>query len=121
MDPGGVVSEKVCGPVREYLYHRDDTVRCIVASLTTDCDSELAEVSAKQSFWLLACLCQLLTLGAHAQEGYGTCPVCVSVCLLTLNRGHRSFLRYVRHSFRLFFIFNHGFSRKKTFGWKVMA
>ena len=23
----------------------------------------------------------LLTLGAHAQEGYGTCPVCLSVCL----------------------------------------
>ena len=22
-----------------------------------------------------------LTLGAHAQEGYGTCPVCLSVCL----------------------------------------
>ena len=23
----------------------------------------------------------LLTLGAHAQEGYGTCLVCLSVCL----------------------------------------
>ena len=23
----------------------------------------------------------LLTLGAHAPEGYGSCPVCVSVCL----------------------------------------
>ena len=23
----------------------------------------------------------LLTLGAHAQEGYGSCPVCVSVCV----------------------------------------
>ena len=23
----------------------------------------------------------LLTLGAHAQEGYGTCPVCLFVCL----------------------------------------
>ena len=23
----------------------------------------------------------LLTLGAHAQEGYGTCLVCVSVCV----------------------------------------
>ena len=22
-----------------------------------------------------------LTLGAHAPEGYGSCPVCVSVCL----------------------------------------
>ena len=39
----------------------------------------------------------LLTLGAHVQEGYGTCPVCLSVCLsvclLPLNRQHRSFLR----------------------------
>ena len=25
--------------------------------------------------------CILLTLGAHAPEGYGSCPVCVSVCL----------------------------------------
>ena len=24
---------------------------------------------------------RLLTLGAHAQEGYGTCPVCLFVCL----------------------------------------
>ena len=26
----------------------------------------------------------LLTLGVHAQEGYGTCLVCLSVCLLPL-------------------------------------
>lgn len=44
VDPSGIVLEKVCGPVREYLYNRDDTVRCIVASLTNDSDSELAEV-----------------------------------------------------------------------------
>ena len=24
---------------------------------------------------------RLLTLGAHAPEGYGSCPVCVSVCV----------------------------------------
>ena len=24
---------------------------------------------------------KLLTLGAHAPEGYGSCPVCVSVCV----------------------------------------
>ena len=28
--------------------------------------------------------CTLLTLGAHAQEGYCSCLVCVSVCLLPL-------------------------------------
>ena len=27
----------------------------------------------------------LLTLGAHAPEGYGSCPVCVSVCLSVRN------------------------------------
>jgi hypothetical protein len=43
LDPSGVVLEKVCSPVREYLYNRDDTVRSIVASLTNDSDSELAE------------------------------------------------------------------------------
>ena len=26
-----------------------------------------------------------LTLGAHAPEGYGSCPVCVSVCLSVRN------------------------------------
>ena len=26
----------------------------------------------------------LLTLGAHAPEGYGNCPVCVSVCFLSV-------------------------------------
>ena len=45
MDSSGIVLEKVCGPVREYLYKREDTVRCIVASLTNDSDSDLAEVS----------------------------------------------------------------------------
>ena len=44
VDPSGVVLEKVCGPVREYLYKREDTVRCIVTSLTNGSDNELAEV-----------------------------------------------------------------------------
>ena len=31
--------------------------------------------------WILrACAMPLLSLGAHAPEGYGSCPVCVSVC-----------------------------------------
>ena len=68
-----------------------------------------------------------LTLGAHAPEGlrYLSCLfVCLSVRLLPLNRGHRSFstvyLRYVRHSFRLSFIFN-TWIFEKTFRSKVMA
>ena len=35
----------------------------------------------------------IITLGAHAQKGYGTCLVCLSVCLLPLRllrAGHRS-------------------------------
>ena len=38
----------------------------------------------KNSFSNLVLL-QLLTLGAHAPEGYGSCPVCVSVCLSVRN------------------------------------
>ena len=69
---------------------------------------------------------QLLTLGMHAQEGYGTCPVCLSVCLsvtmhLTVDRVISTvYLRYVRHSFRLSFIFNAQIFGK-NFCWKVMA
>ena len=29
---------------------------------------------------VLVLLIALLTLGVHAQEGYGTCPVCLFVC-----------------------------------------
>lgn len=71
VDPSGVVLEKVCGPVREYLYHRDDTVRCIVASLTTDCDSDLAEVSAHQSLMTVSMSVSVVTLLfiAHSDAG----------------------------------------------------
>ena len=45
LDPSGVVLEQVCDPVRAYLRTREDTVRCIVASLTDDSSNELADVS----------------------------------------------------------------------------
>ena len=72
--------------------------------------------------------CYSLTLGAHAQEGYGTCPVCLFVCLsvrlLPLSCQHRSFLRskYGTYGTCLGFpsFLTRGFS-KKTFRWKVMA
>ena len=35
----------MCDPVRSYLRIREDTVRCIVASLTDDSSNELADVS----------------------------------------------------------------------------
>lgn len=44
LDPSGVVLEQVCSPVRKYLKTREDTVRCIVASLTDDSSNELADV-----------------------------------------------------------------------------
>lgn len=44
LDPSGVVLEQVCSPVRKYLQTREDTVRCIVASLTDDSSNELADV-----------------------------------------------------------------------------
>ncbi len=43
LDPGGVVLELVCEPVRKYLRTRDDTVRCIVQSLIDDSNSELSD------------------------------------------------------------------------------
>lgn len=45
LDPSGVILERVCDPVRNYLRVREDTVRCIVASLTDDNSNELADVS----------------------------------------------------------------------------
>lgn len=43
LDPTGVMLETVGEPVRDYLRQREDTVRCIVASLTDDSNSELFE------------------------------------------------------------------------------
>jgi len=42
LDPSGVLLDAVCDPVRMYLRHREDTVRCIVTDLTEK-HSELAE------------------------------------------------------------------------------
>lgn len=43
LDPTGVILEHVCAPVRQYLRTREDTVRCIVTSLTDENSTELAE------------------------------------------------------------------------------
>jgi len=42
LDPSGVLLDAVCDPVRKYLRHRENTVRCIVTDLTEK-HSELAE------------------------------------------------------------------------------
>ncbi|XP_072014527.1 anaphase-promoting complex subunit 2-like [Amphiura filiformis] len=47
LDPSGIILELVCEPVRKYLRTRDDTVRCIVSSLTDDSNRELAEELVK--------------------------------------------------------------------------
>ncbi len=39
--------EHVCEPVRVYLRTREDTQRCIVASLTDEYSNELADVRAR--------------------------------------------------------------------------
>ena len=46
-----MVLEQVCSPVRECLHvcTRDDTVHCIVASLTDDSSNELADVSGSEA------------------------------------------------------------------------
>ena len=36
IDPGGAILEQVSGPVRAYLRHRKDTIRCVVTMLTDD-------------------------------------------------------------------------------------
>ncbi|GFR57765.1 anaphase-promoting complex subunit 2 [Elysia marginata] len=41
LEPAGVILELVCEPVGRYLRSREDTVRCIVASLTDDGNNEL--------------------------------------------------------------------------------
>jgi hypothetical protein len=43
IDGSGVLLERVCHPIREYLRDRDDTVRCIVNGLTGDDSSSLFE------------------------------------------------------------------------------
>lgn len=43
LDSSGVLLERVCEPVRAYLRSRNDTVRCVVTSLTDDGNSELFE------------------------------------------------------------------------------
>ncbi|XP_031558383.1 anaphase-promoting complex subunit 2-like [Actinia tenebrosa] len=43
LDPTSVILENVCEPVKQYLRTREDTVRCIVTSLTDDSSTELAE------------------------------------------------------------------------------
>ena len=91
---------------------------------------------------LLACWLAIpsLTLGAHAQEGYSSCPVCLSVCLSIDNIysvtgvyiiyglsvcydffGYivREF-RYVQVYYRLFLIFN-SWIFDKPFRSEVMA
>lgn len=43
LDPSGVLLDTVTQPVRQYLRWRDDTVRCVVTSLTEEGPSDLAE------------------------------------------------------------------------------
>ena len=50
-----------------------------VSSLNT------CNISVKLCRGFAALQCFSLTLGAHAPEGYGSCPVCVSVCLSVRN------------------------------------
>ncbi|XP_072176276.1 anaphase-promoting complex subunit 2-like [Diadema setosum] len=47
LDPSGIVLELVCEPIRKYLRTREDTVRCIVSSLTDDSSNELADELVK--------------------------------------------------------------------------
>jgi len=60
LDPPGVILESVCEPVRSYLRQREDTVRCIVQSLTDESSgSELA-----MELFASAGLCEMDDAGA---------------------------------------------------------
>ena len=68
---------------------------------------------------------KLLTLGAHAQEGYCSCLVCVCVCLSVTTLAATSFVftlksRYVGVCYRLFLDLT-SWIFEKTFHSKVMA
>uniref|UniRef100_A0A8D8R059 Anaphase-promoting complex subunit 2 n=1 Tax=Cacopsylla melanoneura TaxID=428564 RepID=A0A8D8R059_9HEMI len=43
LDPSGVLLETVTKPIRQYLRNRDDTIRCVVHSLTEEGPTDLAE------------------------------------------------------------------------------
>ena len=67
----------------------------------------------------------LLTLGAHAQEGYATCLVCVCLCVSVPTLASTAFVstvqvRYVRLLFRLYSILN-SWIFNKAFRSKVMV
>jgi len=47
LEPAGVILELVCEPVSRYLRSREDTVRCIVASLTDEGNNELVNELVK--------------------------------------------------------------------------
>mmetsp|Transcript_10066 Transcript_10066/g.17694 ORF Transcript_10066/g.17694 Transcript_10066/m.17694 type:complete len:842 (-) Transcript_10066:19-2544(-) len=49
LDPGGVLLESISEPIKSYLRTREDTVRCIVTSLTDDQNSELFEELGRSS------------------------------------------------------------------------
>lgn len=43
LDPQGIILQIVCDPVRNYLKSREDTVRCIITSLTNENLNDLSE------------------------------------------------------------------------------
>ncbi|XP_065919017.1 anaphase-promoting complex subunit 2-like isoform X2 [Dysidea avara] len=53
LDPSGVVVEKVCQPIKDYLRQREDSVRCIVANLVDSSGNELAQELASKSSALM--------------------------------------------------------------------
>ena len=98
LDPSGVMLEQVCDPVRAYLRTREDTVRCIVASLTDDSSNELADVSPVcvcvcACVCMCACVCVCMCVCVHVcvcKRVY-VCVWCVYVCV-----GGEGLYRFVR-------------------------
>lgn len=53
LDPTGVIVERVCQPIKDYLRKREDSVRCIVANLVDGGGNELAEELASRGSVLM--------------------------------------------------------------------
>ena len=95
-------------------------------------DTEHNRHEVQSDHWAVSTLCLMmqsilqqvqssLTLGAHAQEGYGSCLVCLSVTTLSATSVISTLKkRYVRVCPRLFSVFN-SWIFDKSFRSEVMA
>lgn len=79
LDESGTLLASVCSPVRLYLRERDDTVRCIVTSLTDESNTELFEEAS-----MMKCVCANVLCSYCERERERVVCVCVCVTIVSL-------------------------------------